>query len=117
MKFTFDVGDQEKCRITFSRNPFTGKTTVSTDSGIILWNTTGPTPVTVQGKTIALKTPTDLGTHYSFESLNRYELTVGKKEKHPVVIEHERPGCVGGLLPNKYRAFVDSRLVAEHSGF
>ena len=100
MRFALKVGDEERCRIEFSRNWFTGRASVNLD-----------------GESTTLKSPFKLSTHFSFQRVNRYECTVGRRPTHKVVIEHERPLLFGGFWPNTYRVFVDGSLAEEHCGF
>jgi len=100
MKFSFDVGETEKCRAEFSRNPFNGRVTV-----------------TVDGESVTLTSPWDPSTHFETRLTRRYQFTVGDEEKHEVVIEKERPLLCAGLRRQKYRVLVDDSLVEEHYGF
>ncbi len=100
MKFSFYVGKTEKCRVEFSRNPFSGRVTV-----------------TVDGESTTLRSPWNPSTHFSPRLTRRYQFTVGDQEKYEVVIKEERPLLYAGLRRPKYRALVDGSLVAEHYGF
>ena len=100
MRFSFEVGDGEKCRVEFYRGPLFGAMTV-----------------TANGKLVVFKDPEKLSTHFSLECVKRYEFSVGEKERHEVAIEHERPLLLAGLRPHKYRVNVDGKLVEEHHGF
>ena len=100
MRFSFEVGKGEKCRIEFYRGPLFGGVTV-----------------TANGKLVAFKDPEKLSTHLSFDLVKRFEFSVGENEPHEVTIEHERPRFLGGLRRHKYRVYVDGKLVEEHYGF
>lgn len=95
MKFSFDVGQQERHRVDFSFNQFFGNLSIHVD-----------------GVAVRLD--------FRFLSLNlvkRYEFPVGQQERHHVVIEHERKLLFAGFRPQKYRVFVDGQPVAQHEGF
>jgi hypothetical protein len=100
MQFSFEVGDNEKVRIEFSRDPFFGTM-----------------KVTANGEVVAARSPSNVSTHFSFTFVNRYAFTVGERERHDVVVEHSRPKLFGGLRPQTYRVYVDGALVAEHAGY
>ncbi len=100
MQFALEIGNQEKTRIEFYRNP---------------WG--GTMRITANGQTVTAKSSRDLSIHFNFEYVKRYEVTVGKQEKHQFAIEHERPRLLGGLRPHTYRVYVDEQLVEEHHGF
>ena len=100
MKFTLEVGDQEKTKIEFSRNWFTGTMKILAD-----------------GKRVACQSAFDPGTHFSVKLKRRYQFLVGKTEKHWVVLEKERPLLMAGARAQTYRVFVDDKLVHEQSGY
>ncbi|NUM52412.1 MAG: hypothetical protein HUU46_02090 [Candidatus Hydrogenedentes bacterium] len=100
MKFSFEVGIDEKHRVEFARDGFSGRTTFIVD-----------------GEDLQLKSPWLLKTHFNLQFVNRYEFVVGKRETHEVVIEHERPKYFGGLFPHDYRVSIDGVLVQEHHGY
>jgi hypothetical protein len=100
MRFTFEVGDGQKCRVEFYRDPLFGTLTITAD-----------------GRLVAFKDPAQLSTHFSFEFRKRYEFAVGEAEKHQVAIEHERPWLLGGLREHTYRVFVDGQLAEECRGY
>src|SRR5580704_3535527 len=100
MRFTLDVGNQEKSHIELYRNHCSGRMRI-----------------TVNDRLVAQKSPWTFSTHFNFEWVKRYELTVGEKEQHQVVIEHERPFLLAGFRRQKYRVYVDGQLAREHYGF
>jgi hypothetical protein len=53
----------------------------------------------------------------SVRLVKRYELTVGDREAHSVVIEKERKLFFAGFRKQKYRVLIDGRLVQEHEGY
>jgi hypothetical protein len=100
MRFTLEVGDNEKSTIEFSRNWFNGAI-----------------QILVNGEQVARQSPFSPFTHFSFTLKRRYEFVVGAVEKHQVVIEKERPLILAGARPQIYRVFVDGRLIHEQSGY
>jgi len=95
MKFNFEVGNREKHQITFSFNQMFGNL-----------------KITVDGET--LKRDFRL---LSFNLIKKYEFNVGVQERHKIVIEKERKLLLAGFRPQKYRVFVDDKLLQEHEGF
>jgi hypothetical protein len=100
MRFAFEVGDGEKARVGFYRNPWIGTLRITAD-----------------GQQVGFVNPTRLSTHFDFKWVKRYTFVVGQVERHEVTIEHERPVLVGGLWPNEYRVFVDGRMTEERHGY
>src|SRR5438105_3543254 len=94
MRFEIDLGQHEKSHIEFYRNPLTGRM-----------------QVTVNDRPVAKKSPWNFFTHFNFEWVKRYEFAAGEKEQCQVVIEHERPSLFGGGRRQKYRVYVDGKLV------
>jgi hypothetical protein len=100
VRFTLEVGEDEKSRIEFSRNSFTGAM-----------------QTLVNGERVAEESWLEPSTHIGFTRKRRHEFVVGKDEKHQVVIEKERALIFGGVRPQTYRVFVDGQLVHEQSGY
>jgi hypothetical protein len=100
MKFTVEVGDNEKSRIELYRNWFTGAM-----------------QILVNGEQVAQQSWLLPSTHFSFSRKRRHEFGVGEVEKHQVVIERERPLIIAGIRPHTYRVFVDGKLIHEQRGY
>jgi hypothetical protein len=100
MKFTLEVGDKQRSRIEFFRSAWTGRLCILAD-----------------GCVVAQQSPYLLSTHFSFANVWQYEFSIGRGERHKVVIEHERPPLLACFRPHTYRVFVDSRLVHEQNGY
>jgi len=94
MQFSFEVGEQERHRVDFSLNWFWGNVAISVDGKVVQTD-----------QRIA-----------SITLIKRYELSVGDKEEHDVVIEMERKLLLAAFRARKYRIFVDGKLIAEHEG-
>ncbi|MBM3288660.1 MAG: hypothetical protein FJY92_00770 [Candidatus Hydrogenedentes bacterium] len=100
MIFAFDVGTDEKHRVEFARNWFSGRTTIAVD-----------------GEQLQLKSPWLIDTHFNKQFVNRYEFLVGKRETHEVTIEHARPEYFGGFFPHDYTVMVDGAVLHRHHGY
>jgi hypothetical protein len=100
MRFTLEVGDNEKSRIEFSRNSFTGAM-----------------HTLVNGHKVAQQSLLSPGTHFNFDLKRTYEFAVGRLETHKVTLEQERPLLFAGFREQIYRVFVDGRLVHEQTGY
>lgn len=100
MRFSFKVGDVERSRIEFHRDPMLGGVTITANSR------------PVGGRSAALPS-----THFNLERVKRYEFAVGTNEPHQIVIEHEAPRPLAGFRRHWYRVFVDGQLTAEHYGY
>ena len=100
MQFALDIGDREKHRIELRRSPWSGTLRI-----------------TVNGQAVAGKSPWDMFTHCNYRFVDRYEFTVGEREKHQVAMVHERPLRWAGLRRQHYRVYVDGQLAAEHYGY
>jgi hypothetical protein len=94
MRLSFEVGNEEN-RVDFSFNPVWGNLAITVDG----------VPVE-RGLLIA-----------SLQLVKRYELVVGDKETHTVVIEKEQKLFFAGFRKQKYRVFVDDELVQEQEGY
>jgi hypothetical protein len=94
MQFSFMVGGNEQHRVDFSFDQVIGHLEIKVD-----------------GQT-AVK-------DFRFASLKltkRYEFIVGVNEQHNVAIEKQRKLFLAGLRPQRYRVFVDGRLVQTYEG-
>ncbi len=122
MRFSFDVGQQEKHRVDFSWEKMLGVARVWVDSELIL-----------KSRPVAFRELAQAAQLHSVSGTARYlagtasgsarpELTVGwtfeigQWEKHTVRIEKERPLLLAALRPHHYRVFVDDELVHECDG-
>lgn len=94
MQFSFVVGTAEQHRIDFAFDQFIGNVEIKVD---------GQTAI----KDFRL---------FSLKLTKRYELTVGTNEKHQVVIEKTRKLLLAGARPQRYRVFVDGKLVQTYEG-
>jgi hypothetical protein len=94
MKFTVEIGDEEKHNISYNFNKFWGNVSIK-----------------VNGEKI--KKDFRL---YSLELSKVYEFNVGIKEVHAIKIEKIRPLILAGFRSNTYRIFVDDKLFKEFKG-
>jgi hypothetical protein len=100
VRFTLEVGDNEKSIIEFSRNWFTGAMRIL-----------------VNREQVAQQSWLAPSTHFDFTRKRRHQFIVGNAEQREVVIERERPLIFAGVRPQTYRAFVDGQLIHEQSGY
>ena len=101
MKISVEVGEEERSKLEFCRNWFTGAVQILID-----------------GQTVATKSPASVFTHFSLpNAVHRWEFTVGTREKHHVLIEHIRPLFLAGFRPQTYRVTVDLKLQVEKRGY
>ncbi len=100
MKFSFEVGIEEKHTVEFVRDSFSGRTTIAVD-----------------GEQLQLENPWKVKTHFNLEFVNRYEFVVGRHETHDVVVEHKRPKYFGGFFPHDYCVYLDGAVLQKHHGY
>jgi hypothetical protein len=100
MKFTLEIGENEKHQIDYYRDWFFGNERLRLD-----------------GQILASRNIISPSNYVSFPLCRRYEFTVGTVEKHSVVFEKERPLLIAGFRPHTYRILVDSKLVFEKKGY
>jgi hypothetical protein len=100
MKITLTIPDQTPINAEITRNWFTGSFTC-----------------VANGKGYEIKSPYDLGTHFTISTTHNYTVEVGHEIKHLIEIEHRRPRFFGGLRPQRYIVKVDGELVADQTGF
>ncbi len=94
MKFSFMVGVREQHRVDFSFDQFAGNLEILVDGQ----------PLIKDFRLLSLKLT------------KRYEFTVGVQEQHSIAIEKERRLLLAGFRPQKYRIFIDDRLVQTYEG-
>lgn len=94
MKFSFTVGTSEPHRVDFLFDQFLGNLEIKVDGQTVV-------------KDFRM---------FSLKLTKRYELTVGVKEKHHVVIEKKRKLFLAGIRPQQYRVFIDGQLAQTYEG-
>lgn len=92
MKFSFMVGVREQHRVDFSFDQFAGNLEILVDGRRLI-------------KDFRM---------LSLKLTKRYEFTVGVEEQHLIAIEKERKLLLAGFRPQKYRIFIDGRLVQSY---
>jgi hypothetical protein len=122
MRFSFDVGQQEKHRVEFSWGKFLGVAKIWVDGELIL-----------KSKPLALQELSQLSGMRGISGSAKYlvgmangsgrpeliagwSLEAGREERHAVHIQKERPLMLAALRPHTYRVFVDGQFVKEHVG-
>jgi hypothetical protein len=88
---TFDVGVQERHTVQFSFDKFWGGLSIKVDGYDVV-------------RTVRFA---------SVDLIKRYNIVVGVREQHHVVIEHHRKLLFGGFRPQPVLAYVDGVLVAQ----
>lgn len=94
MQFEFNVGTQEPHKVQFSFDQFRGDLKILVDGN-----------PAVQDLRM-----------FSLSLVKRYEFNVGTHEPHKVTIEKERKLLLAGLRKQKYRVFVDGKLIQSYEG-
>ncbi len=118
MKFSFEVGNQEKHKVDFSWNQFWGSLKIKVDDQL------------VKSKTITISSPTNIFDKLEappeekwnvggleIQLVERWIFGVGEQEKHQVKIEKERDKAFAWAKPQKYRVHIDNKLVKECKGY
>lgn len=90
LQFAFEVGEVELHLVDFRFDPLPGLL-----------------DITVDGRKVVSKLDT-----FS-RRIERFGFSVGRRERHDVLIEKIRKPLVGGVLPQECRAYVDGRLVGR----
>jgi hypothetical protein len=96
MNLSFEVGEAERYLIDFSFDQ--------------IW--LGFLRINVNGQP-RLRTCHLIG----LDPVRTYRLEVGEKQKYAIRIEKEKKPVFGGLLPQRYRVFVDDRLILSVKGY
>lgn len=94
MQFSFEVGEHEKHTVSLDYNQMIGLLSIKVDNREVV---------------------NELRM-FSLSLVRKYEFEVGVAERHTVRIEKERKLFFAGLRKQKYRVYVDGRLVGEHEG-
>jgi hypothetical protein len=95
MKFSFEVGTEERHVIEFYFDSMRGDLSIKVDGCEVV-------------KDFRM---------FSLSRVKEYTLNVGTRERHVVRIEKERKLFLAGLRQQKYRVFIDNKLVREYEGF
>jgi hypothetical protein len=95
MKFSFEVGVNEKHTVEFYFNQMRGDLSIKVDGEEVV---------------------SDFRI-FSLSLTKEYTFSVGQRERHGVRIEKKRKLFLAGLRKQRYRVFVDDKLVREYEGF
>ncbi|HET6323859.1 MAG TPA: hypothetical protein VFG04_04095 [Planctomycetaceae bacterium] len=122
MKFTFEVGQQEKHSVDFSWEKMLGVAKIWVDGELILKSR--PLAFRELAQLAQLRKVSGTARYLSemASGTGRPELTtgwtfeVGQIEKHDVRVEKERPQLLAAVRPHRYRIFIDDELTYEHVG-
>lgn len=95
MKFSFEVGIEERHTVEFDFNSMRGDLSIKVDGEEVLRDFR----------------------MFSLSLTKEYRFNVGTHEQHRVRIEKKRKLFLAGLREQKYRVYVDDKLVSEYEGF
>jgi hypothetical protein len=95
MKFSFEVGTEERHVVEFYFNSMRGDLSIKVDRQRVV---------------------SDFRM-LSLSRIKQYAFNVGINEQHAVRIEKERKLLFAGLRQQKYRVFIDNQLIREYEGF
>lgn len=91
MKFSIDIGKNEKHSISYSFNKFWGNVSIKVNDKKII---------------------SDFRM-FSTSLTNSYEFEIGIAEKHKIKIEKIRPLAFAGFRTNRYLVFLDGKFLKE----
>jgi hypothetical protein len=94
MQFSFRVGVQEQHQVDFSFDQVIGNLEIKVDGQ----------PLVKDFRMLSLRLT------------KRYEFTVGTQEQHHIAIEKKRKLFLAGFRPQRYRIFIDRRLMQTYEG-
>jgi hypothetical protein len=100
MRISLDFGPNNKHRLEYSRNWFTGRERLEVD-----------------GKLIASRSIISVSNYVSFPLCRRYECTIDSETPLHVVFEKQRPLLVAGIRPHTYRVIVDGSVIFNQRGY
>jgi hypothetical protein len=122
VRFSFDVGQQEKHEVEFTWGKFFGVAKIWVDGELILKSR----PLALRELSQAAKLHTVSGSAGYLAGMasgaalppltTGWAFEVGQQERHVVRIEKERPRILAALRPHTYRIFVDGQFVREYVG-
>ena len=122
MKFSFEVGQYEKHRIDFQWSKWLGVAKIWVDGALILKSRPLAYSELAQladmrgiGGTIRYLGQAVRG-RAALQMIRGWGFEVGRKEKHAIRIEKERPVILAAIRPHIYRLFIDGQLASEYSG-
>jgi len=99
MKFELDVGE-EKTRVAFARNWFTGKLRIKVNGIVVVWNS-ALNPLT----------------HFSLTLARSYRFNLNDKKESEVIIVKVRPLWFAGIRPQTYIVFWKGERIAQYVGY
>jgi hypothetical protein len=122
MRFSFEVGQQEKHLVEFNWGKFLGVAKIWVDGELVL-----------RSKPLALRELSQLSQLRGITGSANYlggmvngsrqpsltagwSFEIGHQERHVVHIQKERPQILAALRPHTYRVFVDEQLLQELVG-
>jgi hypothetical protein len=122
MRFSFEVGEQEKHHVEFSWSSFLGVAKIWVDGYLV--QKSCPLALRDLAQLSGLRTVSGSAGYFAgmIDGSGRPELTmawafeVGQREHHRIRIEKERPLILPAFRSNKYRIFVNDEFLKELVG-
>jgi len=122
MKFSFEVGKNEKHQIEFQWSKWLGVAKIWVDG--ILIQKSRPLAYSelaqladmrgIGGKARFLSQT--FSGQATLQMIRGWEFEVGEQERHAIRIEKERPLILAAVRPHIYRLFIDGQLANEYRG-
>lgn len=122
MKFSFEVGQNEKHQIEFQWSKWMGVAKIWVDGALI--QKSRPLAFSELSQLAEMRSiggkarflSQTVSGQANLQMIRGWEFEVGKQEKHAIRIEKERPVLLAALRPHLYRVFIDEQLASEYSG-
>lgn len=100
MTIDFTIPDSPPIYVRIKRDAFNGRFTC-----------------VANGNEYEIRSPLDLGTHFTFALTHNYTVELAGSSPHLIEIEHSRPRWLAGFRPQRYVIKVDGVLVADKTGY
>jgi len=100
MTFEFDLDDERKSHVIFSRNWFTGTLRIKVNGILVAW-ASALNPLT----------------HYSLSLTRAYRINLSGNKESEVIIVAVRPLFFAGFRPHTYSVFWKGVQISQHRGY
>ena len=122
MKFSFEVGQNEKHQIEFQWSKWLGVAKIWVDGALI--QKSRPLAFSELAQLADMRgiggharyLSQTVSGHAALQMIRGWEFEVGGEEKHAIRIEKERPVILAAIRPHIYRLFIDGQLASEYRG-
>jgi len=120
MKFSFEVGTNEKHQVEFQWSKWLGVakiygTLIQKSRPLAFSELAQLAEMRGIGGQARFLSQTVSG-QAALQLIRGWEFEVGGQEKHAIRIEKERPAILAAIRPHIYRLFIDGQLASESSG-